>query len=113
MPLQIHQCDSAKINRVAYDADAKRLFVEFKPKNSVYAYENVPEAHFEYIANCKADHALCVANPDRQERVVLDGVVPGSEGSYIVRAIVGQRGQPAPFQYRKLEDDEASEVFGS
>jgi hypothetical protein len=113
MPLQIHTCDSAKINRVAYDAEAKRLFVEFKPKNSVYAYENVPDAHFDYIANCKADHKACAEDPTRPQRVVPDGVVPGSEGSFIVRTIVGQRGQAAPFDYRKLEDDEAREVWGS
>ena len=111
-PLFRHTCDSAKINRVAYDADAKRLYLEFKPKMSVYAYEGVGASHFAYIANVKAIHAAHLEDPEVVAQMdTPEGVTPGSEGSYIIRCIVGNDRKNPLHVCEKLDDVEAAEIF--
>ena len=111
-PLFRHTCDSAKINRVAYDADAKRLYLEFKPKMSVYVYAGVDASHFAYIANVKAIHAAHLEDPEVVAPMdTPEGVTPGSEGSYIIRVIVGTDSMNPPFPFRRLDDVEAAEIF--
>jgi KTSC domain len=112
-----HTCASAKVARVAYDAEAKRLYVEFKPKFVVYAYEQVPQAYFDYIRTCRlpegtfATEQLTVEELAFREMVVEFGVNPGSEGSFIVRMVVGTDRKNPPFTFRRLDDVEAAEIF--
>lgn len=107
-----HKCDSAKIARVAYDPDARRLYVEFKPKMSAYAYEGIDASHFQYIQTCKFDERLLIVEElEQRDAVAALGVTPGSEGSYIVRVIVGTDRKNPPFPFRRLDDIEAAEIF--
>jgi len=112
-----HTCTSAKIARVAYDAEDRALFIEFKPKLSCYRYEGVERKHFDYISNCKTafenSQLERVTDSDLQF-TALDApkdVTPGSEGSYIVRVIVGTDRKNPPFPFRRLDDVEAADIF--
>lgn len=112
MNLLTHTCTSSKVARVAYDADARVLFIEFKPNLVCYRYEEVDPIHFEIIATIKADNDAWVNdNPGEAPISRFESVVPGSEGSYIIRRIVGTDRKNPLFKFRKLDPEEAGQVF--
>ena len=43
VPVELVEVESSNVQAIGYDADTKRLFVQFW-KSGLYQYENVPEA---------------------------------------------------------------------
>jgi hypothetical protein len=94
-----HECDSHQLNWVKYDAAKQHLYVSFKPKGTVYRYEGVPDHHFKNIVGAK-------------KRTVPVGMEKaGSEGSYVLAHVVGNRKNP-PYPCTKLTDAETRELEG-
>ena len=117
MPLATFTCDpkSHYANRIAYNNDTKQFWIEFKPKMTVYRYEGVPGHHFDNVVFAKARFAEWVAaNPDaNHEEPPKDesGAKLGSEGSYLIAHVVGKDRKNPLFVFRRLEGDEAAEIF--
>lgn len=59
--IEMHDVTSSNIGRIGYDADSRRLFVQFCDKatrsrdGNVYAYERVPNAVFEALMQAEED----------------------------------------------------------
>jgi hypothetical protein len=99
-----HDCDSSKINWVRYDGSKNELYISFKPKGTVYIYSDTrpvgsrarnPDLfnHFENTRTAKSRNNA------------IGGETPGSEGSYLIHHVIGMRGQPAPYPFRKIEEE--------
>ena len=49
-PAALVEVESSNVRAIGYDADTKRLFVQFK-KSGLYQYDNVPEVfHQSFLA---------------------------------------------------------------
>ena len=96
-----HRLDSKVARSVEYDAEAKTLTVDFAKKDEpgvepaprkLYRYLAVPGFHFGNIVTA---------------RTTLDSEgKPGSEGSYILKYLVGPRkALTIPFAWERLDEE--------
>ena len=100
-----HICDSSKINWVEYHPETNTLRVSFKPKGMVYEYSDPTPVH----ATANPSLALFLhyenTRTAKSRNAAIGGETPGSEGSYLIHHVIGMRGQPAPYPFRKIEEE--------
>jgi hypothetical protein len=118
MPLKVHTCDADSKVATHVAADDHHLYVRFVGGGKTYRYEtgDHTDRHFSAISSVKANHQAWLNAhpgedvPEKNEH----GTKPGSEGSYILKHIVGPRKGPKPYEFGggPISEDEARKVFG-
>lgn len=91
---------------VHYNAEKQTMIIDFakreeegQPRNAskAYLYVEVPEEHFTNIVNARA--------------TLNEKGEPGSEGSYILKHIVGKRGTVGPYKFKPLIPGEMEDLL--
>jgi hypothetical protein len=99
-----HQCNSSRVHWAAYDCATLTFYISFKPKGSVYAYDNVPEHVFDNLMTAKESTAAATETT----RGPIGAETPGSEGSYLIHHVIGKDRNNPPYKFRKLDEEETA-----
>ena len=115
-----HPCNSSRVHWAAYDSATLTFYISFKPKGSVYAYENVPEHVFDNLLTAKESKAEPttitrgkIGGPSEtiEVRGPIGAETPGSEGSYLIHHVIGKDRNNPPYKFRKLNDEETAALI--
>ena len=99
-----HDCDSSKINWVRYDGSKNELHISYKPKGVVYIYSDKRPVESRPAGTDLFDHFENTRTAKSRNKAI-GCETPGSEGSYLIHHVIGMRGQPAPYPFRKIEEE--------